>query len=245
MTLLPVPSDASASTLAAGARGVVFDKDGTLFDLDTRWLPWFETFVGGVAAGCGDPSLAPVIAAALGVERDGLLADRPAAIDTATNIRDLVVAVLVSGGRAAAAARRLVIEAENAASPGPLVPLGDLRSTLWRLAKGGRRIGIATADGRGNSIAELEQFDVLHLVDTLRCGDDDGPVKPDPTVLWGIADEWGLTPAQLLYVGDNRHDLATARSAGVPFVAVTRPGSTPWPDDPGDAQVHRIDQLVD
>lgn len=224
---------------------MVFDKDGTLFDLDARWLPWFETFIGGVVAGDGDPSLAPVIAAVLGVAHDGLLADRPAAIDTAASIRDLVVSALVSNGRSAVAARRLVISAEHAASPGPLVPLGDLPATLRRLATGGRRIGIATADGRENTIAELSRFDVFHLVDTLRCGDDDGPVKPDPVVLWGIADEWGLAPAQLLYVGDNRHDLATARSAGVAFVAVNRPGSAPWSDDPGDAQVHRIDQLVE
>ena len=238
-------SPMSASALAAAARGVVFDKDGTLFDLDARWLPYFQGFIDGVADRCGDPSVVPLLADVLGVGDDGLAPDRPAAIDTGAQISDLVVATLVSRGHDAGAAFAAVTAAARAARLGVLSPLGDVESALRRLAAEGRRLGIATSDGRRNTIAELEQSALIDLFETMRCGDDVGPVKPDPRVLTGIAAEWELAPSEMLYVGDNRHDLATARSAGVPFVAVIPAGREPWATDPGDARVQSVAELVE
>jgi phosphoglycolate phosphatase len=223
---------------------VVFDKDGTLFDLDARWLPYFRGFITGVAERCGDPSIEPLLAAVLGVGDVGLLPDHPAAIATGAHIVDLVVAALVERGADSDASRALVAAAAAAAQLGVLTPLGDVGSALRGLAAGGRRLAIATSDGRQNTIAELAQFGWLGMFGTMRCGDDSGPVKPDPLVLSGIAEEWGLSPDEMLYVGDNRHDLATARAAGVPFVAVCRVGQKTWAVDFGDAQVHSVDELV-
>lgn len=234
----------SASRLAAAARGVVFDKDGTLFDLDARWLPYFRSFIDAIVDRCEDPSLVPLLDDLLGVDPDGLMPDGPAAIDTGARLSDLVVSALVARGRDPVAALAVVRAATGAARLGALVPLGDVGSGLRGLMAAGRRLGIATSDGRANTITELEQSGLAGLFETLRCGDDVGPVKPDPRVLSSIADEWGLAPSDLLYVGDNRHDLATARSAGVPFIAVCRAGRDSWPIDPGDAQVHSVDELV-
>jgi phosphoglycolate phosphatase len=232
------------STLVAAARGVVFDKDGTLFDLDARWLPYFRSFIDEVVARCGDPSLEPVLSGVLGVGERGLVPDLPAAIATGAHIDELLVEALVAAGLESAASTAIVTAAGSTAGLGPLVPLGDVTSALRDLAAGGRRLGIATSDGRSNTIAELDRFGLTSLFATMRCGDDVGPVKPDPRVLSGIADEWGLSPAEMLYVGDNRHDLSTARSAGVPFIAVCRAGQEPWPVDGGDALVRSVDELV-
>jgi phosphoglycolate phosphatase len=241
---MTAPASTTAVRLAAAARGVVFDKDGTLFDLDARWLPYFRSFIDAIADRCEDPSLVPLLSDVLGVDDDGLVPDRPAAIDTGARIGDLVVGALVSQGRDPASSQAVVAAAAGLARLGALIPLGDVDAGLRGLAAGGRRLGIATSDGRTNTIAELEQSGLAGLFETLRCGDDIGPVKPDPGVLSGIAEEWGLAPSELLYVGDNRHDLATARSAGVPFIAVTRSGRDSWPVDFGDAQVHSVDELV-
>ncbi|HEY2773375.1 MAG TPA: HAD family hydrolase [Candidatus Binatia bacterium] len=46
------------------------------------------------------------------------------------------------------------------------------------------------------------------------------PRKPDPAGAMEIAALLGLAPAQVLYVGDTPTDLATARAAGMPAVAV-------------------------
>ena len=47
-------------------------------------------------------------------------------------------------------------------------------------------------------------------------GGDTFPVrKPDPGHLTGLLDRLGVTPEDALMIGDNEHDAATARAAGV------------------------------
>ena len=85
----------------------------------------------------------------------------------------------------------------------------------------------------------------------MRCGDDGGPVKPDPEVLWSLAGELGVEPSRLLFVGDSVQDLQTARAAGMSFVAVVaNPLPADHPDHPSpaaiaaDAWVATISELV-
>lgn len=52
-------------------------------------------------------------------------------------------------------------------------------------------------------------------------GGDDAPRKPDPAGLLAIMARVGAAPAETVFVGDSRHDLQTARAAGVAAVAVT------------------------
>jgi phosphoglycolate phosphatase len=52
-------------------------------------------------------------------------------------------------------------------------------------------------------------------------GGDEAPRKPDPTGVREIMARTGASPAETVFVGDSRVDVATARAAGVAFVAVT------------------------
>ncbi len=52
-------------------------------------------------------------------------------------------------------------------------------------------------------------------------GGDEAPRKPDPAGLLELMARVGATPAQTVFVGDSRHDVETARRAGVTMVAVT------------------------
>ena len=84
-----------ARTMAT-ACGVVFDKDGTLIDLDARWKPWFTDLVDRLAARCGDASLVAALSATLGIDDTGLVADGPAAVDTTEQIIARIVDELVA-----------------------------------------------------------------------------------------------------------------------------------------------------
>src|SRR5581483_6540681 len=53
------------------------------------------------------------------------------------------------------------------------------------------------------------------------CGQDTfGVQKPDPKILLGTLRKAGGAPEQAVMVGDSRPDIAVARAAGVPVVAV-------------------------
>jgi phosphoglycolate phosphatase len=75
-------------------------------------------------------------------------------------------------------------------------------------------------------------------------GGDDAPRKPDPTGLLEIMARAGAAPAEAVLIGDSRHDVETARAAGVQMVAVTwglstraellRAGATVFAESPAD-----------
>lgn len=52
-------------------------------------------------------------------------------------------------------------------------------------------------------------------------GGDEAPRKPDPTGVLELMARVGASPADTVFVGDSRVDVATARAAGVGLVAVT------------------------
>lgn len=236
----------SLSDVMIAKLGVVFDKDGTLVDLDTRWTPAFTALVDRVAARCDDPSLVADLKQSLGIEGQRLVPDSPAAVDTVEQITARVVAELTGRGHDAAAANDIVraIVSDIGSALGPTAPIGDLAASLTALCDAGLRVGVATSDDRANTVAELTELGIIDLVDTLRCADDGGPVKPDPAVLTSIASEWGHHVGELVFVGDSRNDMDTAHAAGCPFVARCDDGQAPtWTSD-ADAVVTSIDQLV-
>ena len=50
---------------------------------------------------------------------------------------------------------------------------------------------------------------------------DDTPKKPAPEMVWKAMETLGVTAEEAVYVGDSEVDVATARNAGLPLVAVS------------------------
>jgi phosphoglycolate phosphatase len=44
---------------------------------------------------------------------------------------------------------------------------------------------------------------------------DEVPRKPDPAAAFEIAGQWGISPRQILFVGDSENDILTAQAAGM------------------------------
>ncbi len=239
----------SASVVAAlmsGVRGVVFDKDGTLIDLDARWVPVFSRLIDRLSDRCDDPSLVDGLAELLGIDGDRLVPDGPAAVDTAEQIIGRVVAGLVERGHDASTASEMVVTIASDAITafGPVRPIGDVAASLAVLRGSGLRIGVATSDDRANTLTELTDIGMIDLVDSMRCADDGGPVKPDPAVLTSIATDWGVEACELVFVGDSRNDMDTARAAGCSFVARCDMDRVPDWADAADAVIASTGELV-
>jgi FMN hydrolase / 5-amino-6-(5-phospho-D-ribitylamino)uracil phosphatase len=74
-----------------------------------------------------------------------------------------------------------------------------------------------------------------------------GAAKPDPRCFARLAQELGLSPAQVLYVGDDpRLDVEAAHAAGLPAAWMNR-RAHPWPDALAPAKLTVVDcmQLAD
>ena len=97
--------------------------------------------------------------------------------------------------------------------PGVVAALDGLEAQGWRFA-------VCTNKMEASSIALLETLGVARRF-AANCGQDTFAVhKPDPGALLGTIARAGGDPARSIMVGDSITDIATAKAAGIPVIAV-------------------------
>jgi phosphoglycolate phosphatase len=200
--------------------GVIFDKDGTLFDFRRSWGEWTARLVREIASertGAPDEARAVQLAAAIGYDLPtGVFApDSPVIAATADEIAGAMVPLLPGMTQDALAARM-----NAAAEVAPMAEAVPLLSVLGGLRSRGLRLGLATNDAEGAARAHLAAHGVAHLFDSISGFDSGHGAKPGPGMLLAFAAQCGLPPARVAMVGDSRHDLIAGRAAGMRTVAV-------------------------
>jgi phosphoglycolate phosphatase len=205
---------AEATTDRPGIGGVVFDKDGTLFDFRQSWSGFVRRLVGALAQ---DRPHGAALAAALGFDlaTGEFDKDSPVIAETAEEIADSLLPHLPGTARLALVERLndLAAQAEMTEAV-PLVPL------FAALRARGLRLGLATNDVEAAARAHLGAVGVVDLFDAVYGADSGHGAKPGPGMLLAFAGAMGLDPARVLMVGDSRHDLIAGRAAGMQTVAV-------------------------
>ncbi len=195
---------------------VVFDKDGTLISFDAMWSGWTRELGARLEVATRRPVAGDVFAT-IGYDpvTNEVRAGGPLAIATMAEIHELIAAVLRRWCPNVAAARRLLAEAWFEPDPvARAVPLADLQARFGALRGAGRTIAVATTDDRRPTEATLAALGVAGDIVAVSCGDDDGPSKPDPELLRGLAARIGLPVGRTAMVGDTIADLRMARDAG-------------------------------
>ncbi|MCE9651322.1 MAG: HAD family hydrolase [Parvibaculum sp.] len=193
-------------------KGVLFDKDGTLFDFHRTWVPILAE--AALVAARGDASLVPGLMAAGGYdEATGRVAS--GSVIAAGNTPELALLWLQTAPLWEAAdltARLDAFFAEQA--PRRSEPVTDLGVLLAALRGSGLRVGIATNDSVASAFATIGHFGLAELVE-FHCGYDSGHgTKPEPGMVHAFCDAVGLSPGEVAVVGDNFHDLEMGLAAG-------------------------------
>ncbi|MGB3278876.1 MAG: HAD family hydrolase [Pseudorhodobacter sp.] len=194
--------------------GVVFDKDGTLFDFRKSWGAWTATLLNQLA---NDKAHAATLAAAIGYypERQDFHPDSPVIAATAEEISAALLPHL-QGMTQPELAARLNALAQNAV----MAPAVPLRSVLGALRDRGLKIGLATNDTEAPARAHLSAHGVLELFDFVAGYDSGHGPKPGPGMCLAFARHTGIDPTRAAMVGDSCHDLIAGRAAGMRTVAV-------------------------
>ena len=190
-------------------RGIVFDKDGTLFDFNAVWSVWCDRVVADLSG--GSESLAAKLADLIGY-----------------NVKDKS---FTSGSLIVSAAAHDTVAALATSLPGvsqdevntvcvkhldklPLFPVAGLNALLAALRGADKILGVATNDLESAAFAQLQQAGVDHYFDFV-CGCDSGfGSKPESGMIHAFCDKTGLNPSQVAMVGDSLHDINAGQSAG-------------------------------
>ncbi|TGD42065.1 HAD family hydrolase [Pseudotabrizicola sediminis] len=194
--------------------GVIFDKDGTLFDFRRSWGGWAETLLQTLAR---DAQHATVMARAIGYDMPTktFAPDSPVIAATAADIA-AALAPHLPGQTEAGIAQQINAAAAHAV----MVPAVPLRPLLESLRASGLRIGLATNDTEVPARAHLAAHDLTELFDFIAGYDSGHGAKPGPGMCLAFARQTGLNPARIAMVGDSLHDLHAGRAAGMVCIAV-------------------------
>lgn len=103
-------------------------------------------------------------------------------------------------------------------------PFPGVVETLARLRQQGLRLGICTNKPIIATQRLLDDLGLRQLVDAVVGGDSFPSRKPSPEPLLGLLAMLGTPAAQAAMVGDNEHDVAAGRAAGVAKVLIMRHG---------------------
>ncbi len=196
-------------------KGIVFDKDGTLFDFQATWGAWSREMI--MIESRGDPILATGLADSLGYDMEAgrFRPDSVVIASTVDTVAERILDVLPGQDK------RALIERMNAlAAEAPQVEVPRLREALERLAGMGLALGIATNDTEAPARAHLKAAGVETMFGFVAGYDSGYGGKPGAGQLLAFAQAAGLAPEDCAMVGDSLHDLAAARSAGMAGVGV-------------------------
>ncbi len=197
------------------AQAILFDKDGTLFDFQRTWAPWVAVVIDRLAA--GDEALADALAAAWHFDRAAVRIGADSIVisgeveQVAAAINPLVPAI---------DADTLLALLDETGARAEGVEVVPLAAFLDALAARGLRTGIATNDSENSARAQLARADIAHRFDFIAGYDSGHGGKPGPGMCLAFAAHVGLDPAQIVMVGDSRHDLDAGRAAGMQTVGV-------------------------
>ncbi len=195
-------------------RGLLFDKDGTLFDFHRSWGPWLAGFLAEVSS---DKPHAAQLAEALGFNQKSQTF-RPGSVfvhDTLEEIMDAVLPHLPNWERAALEAYAI---RETALVPQvPTVPLAPLLSGFQAR---GLVLGVATNDNEAPARSQLEAAGVQHHFAFIAGYDSGFGGKPATGMQRAFCATHKLAPSEVAMVGDSLHDMTSGRDAGMVTVGV-------------------------
>ena len=196
--------------MAGKVKGLLFDKDGTLFDFAASWS---GVVADTLAALSPDRDLQIAMGRATGFDPvSGRF--EPGSMAVAGALDE--VAAIWAGFLPDREAREVAALADEIAeaATATLVPaVPDLPGLLAELRALGCVLGVATHDSEAAAHAHLAHAGATEHFAFVAGYDSGHGLKPGPGMLLAFAKATGLDPSQVAMIGDSVHDLGVAASA--------------------------------
>lgn len=192
-------------------RGILFDKDGTLFDYALSWSA--INLDAATLASAGDPALRARLLIRGGADPDSGLAVADSLL-AAGNAAEIAEAWVAIGSPFDLATLTGALDQVFRDAVSRMVPVTDLPDLFARLKCRGVRLGIASSDSAAAVADTVAHFGLSPMVDFIAGYDSGFGYKPEAGMLLAFCAACGLTPAEVAMVGDNLHDMEMGHRSG-------------------------------
>jgi phosphoglycolate phosphatase len=199
----------------AAIQGLLFDKDGTLFDFHQSWSGWIRDLIDTLSEGI--PARRDHIAQCLEYDYENKIF-LPGALSVAGTVKQQ--AGVLSPALPHWSTTRIEAFLVQGAARARMVPAVPLAPLLAGFRASGLRVGLATNDAESAARRHLEGAEIIDKFDYIAGYDSGHGAKPDPGMCRAFAAAFDLDPATCVMIGDSTHDLDAGRAAGMVTVAV-------------------------
>jgi phosphoglycolate phosphatase len=201
--------------MLTGVRGVLFDKDGTLFDFTASWSAWAAGVLGDLSAGDAGHAQAMAQAIRFDLGAGQFLSDSPVIAGTMDEPVRLLAPFLPDW-----TVEQLKSHLFRSAARAEMVPPIALAPLMRALRARDLVLGVATNDAESIARDHLTQAGILDQFVHVLGYDSGFTPKPAPDMLLGFARFVALDVGAVVMVGDSTHDLIAGRAAGMQTVGV-------------------------
>ena len=194
-------------------RGIIFDKDGTLFDIQRSWSEWANVFVTKFSKkhGLETKKLADAIHFDLASSkflRESIFVHGSVdeVVDAISRLFPRIPKKTIHSG---------LFENSSDAKQVPLTDLHKLFSSLNTIT-----FGLVTNDSEHNAINHLRQHNLTQYFDMIIGYDSGYGSKPESGQLEAFLRKTNLLPQEVLMIGDSIYDLVAANKINMPCLGV-------------------------
>ena len=201
-------------------QGIIFDKDGTLFDFNKTWSKWAESFLNRLTSEMHSR------------ESNDLKSDLSNLLGYDLNTRVFHGDSVVIADTPEAGINKIkpllpnynfndLLELSNKlARETTVFEVVPLLSFLNKLISLKLLLGVATNDTEESARHQLKNVGVEDLFSSIKGSNSGFGAKPDPEMCLAVCSELCLEPQEVIMVGDSLHDLESGNKAGMITVGV-------------------------
>jgi phosphoglycolate phosphatase len=193
-------------------KGILFDKDGTLIDVNRTWIPLYRTLLAEKFMAGSEKVKAMLVSAGYDPVADKFISGSILACGTTRQLVEVWWPHLDDDGQA-----QMANSIDHDYAPLArtyLHPLMDLEPILSSLQSDGYALGIATNDSRVSAKGQMEKLGVARFFQAIIGSDSVVVPKPSGQMIKHFAEHAGILSDEIAMVGDNTHDLEEAYNGG-------------------------------
>jgi phosphoglycolate phosphatase len=205
-------------------KGILFDKDGTLIEADSVWVPLYRDILvrmRGVDVVGANKLLSK---AGYDIENDRVIGGTVIAGGTTSQLVDLW------WPEADAETRRSIVReidvTDKQVHTAQVTPVVELVELLRSLRGYGFHVGIATNDSSSSTHRHADKLGIGALLDAVICADTVSVPKPAGNMIRAFAEQMQIRPEQIIMVGDNIHDMHEAVNGGAGYRVAVLSGNS-------------------